>query len=241
MAKSYPTDKWTFMNYGYSYPDKTDSIALDEDSEINRYSIQLYHNLINKVDFKSKSILEVGSGRGGGSNYIASLLSSGEITGMDLAEESVAFCNRTYNNEKLNYIVGNSESIPFSDDSVDIVINVESSHAYGSVDKFLKEVRRVLRNSGYFLLTDFRDPEGFRLLEKQLADCDLELISTTNITDNVIKAIEEEDEVKRKRIREHIPGRLSGIFSQFAGVIGSKVHTNLSNGKLIYYQFILKK
>ena len=74
MAKRFPTQSWTFMNYGYSYLQDEKQVDLKEEDEINRYSIQLYHSLLEKVDHESKEILEVGSGRGGGSNYIATTL-----------------------------------------------------------------------------------------------------------------------------------------------------------------------
>ena len=228
------------MNYGYAYTEDTDSVILEETNEINRYSIQLYHNLLEKVDYQSKDILEVGSGRGGGSNYISGLLSSGKITGMDLAEDAVEFCERNYHNANLNYVVGNSEDMPFEDESFDIVMNVESSHAYGSVSQFLSEVKRVLRPSGHLLLTDFRDPDGSKLLEQQLSECGMSLISERNITENVLKAIKEEDAIKRSRIQEHIPSRMSKLFSEFAGVTGSKVHEGLLSGSLVYYQFVLQ-
>ena len=46
--------------------------------------------------------------------------------------------------------------LPFPDASFDVVINVESSHCYGHVDRFFAEVARVLRPGGWFLYTDFR-------------------------------------------------------------------------------------
>ena len=239
MARSFPTEKWTFMNYGYDYPGEP--IKLDEKDEINRYSIQLYLSLIERVDFETRNILEVGSGRGGGSNYIAGKLTTGQITGMDLAEASVSFCQKNYQKENLQYVAGNSEKMPFGDSSFDIVINVESSHAYGSVDNFLGEVNRVLCSSGYFLLADFRDKEGITLLREQLAQSGLKLINEIDITENVIGAIEKEDAIKRDRIRQHIPAWINGLFGEFAGVTGSKVHTNLVNGALVYYQFVLQK
>ena len=39
---------------------------------------------------------------------------------------------------------------------LDVVLNVESSHCYGSMPRFLAEVRRVLEPRGYFLHADFR-------------------------------------------------------------------------------------
>lgn len=241
LARNFPTDEWTFMNYGYAYHDKNDSVQLHDNQEINRYSIQLYHSTIHQVDHNNKDVLEVGSGRGGGANYLASGLYTSSVTGMDLAKEAVQLCNENFNHQNLKYVEGNSENMPFDKESFDIVVNVESSHAYGSVEKFFSEVKRVLKETGYFLLTDFRDQAGLVALRAQLENCGLKLISETEITQNVIRAIEEEDKLKKERIRKHIPDRIHGMFEQFAGVIGSKVHQGLVNKDMVYYQFVLQK
>ena len=48
----------------------------------------------------------------------------------------------------LDFVHGDAESLPFSDGSFDAVINVEASHAYPRLTRFLEEVVRVLRPGG---------------------------------------------------------------------------------------------
>jgi fatty-acid O-methyltransferase len=43
---------------------------------------------------------------------------------------------------------GDAENLPFPQVSFDAVINVESAHCYGSIERFLAEVHRVLRPGG---------------------------------------------------------------------------------------------
>ena len=71
-----------FMNFGYSSPDQ--NVDLDPKDEPNRYSIQLYHQLATAVDLKDKSLLEIGSGRGGGLSYVASNFPLKSAMGVDL-------------------------------------------------------------------------------------------------------------------------------------------------------------
>ena len=52
-----------------------------------------------------------------------------------------------------------AESLPLGDASVDVLVNVESSHCYGNFQKFIAEVHRVLKVGGVFLFADFRDDE----------------------------------------------------------------------------------
>jgi SAM-dependent methyltransferase len=54
--------------------------------------------------------------------------------------------------------------------SLSIAINVEASHCYADVPRFLAEVQRVLTPGGLLLFADFRrrDPE-FNTLRRQIA------------------------------------------------------------------------
>jgi ubiquinone/menaquinone biosynthesis C-methylase UbiE len=107
--------------------------------------------------------------------------------------------------EGLFFVQGNAEKLPFDDGSFDVILNVESCHAYGSVPKFLKEVKRVLCKGGHFLCTDIRSPEGMNALRNHLLNSGLSLIKEDVISNNVVKAIEHEEVIKQKRIEENVP------------------------------------
>ena len=150
------------MNYGYDSPNI--KLELNKDDEIERFPIQLYHYIASQCTIKDKTILEVGSGRGGGASYIARYLSPKSISGIDISADVVSLCDELYDIPNLDFSVGDSENIPFSDDMYDIVINVESSHCYGSMENFLSEVYRVLKPGGSFFFCDFRSLEGINEL-----------------------------------------------------------------------------
>jgi len=100
--------------------------------------------------------LEVGSGRGGGAAYTKRRFEPKSMLGLDLSAKSVNFCNQYHSIDSLSFTCGNAQSLPFDDNSFDVVLNVESSLVYPDVDRFLEEVVRVLRPNGYFLYTDIR-------------------------------------------------------------------------------------
>jgi hypothetical protein len=83
----------TVMNYGYVALDpKAQPVSLDAKDEHNRYCIQLYHKVASAIDLRGLDVLEVGSGRGGGAAYIKSYLGPSSMTGVELAENAVTFC-----------------------------------------------------------------------------------------------------------------------------------------------------
>src|SRR5205809_2017401 len=165
LAKKIKVENWYFMNYGYTPFAYEKPLMLEQKDEINRYPLQLYHYLASTVEVSQKEMLEVGSGRGGGASYIDKYLKPKAITGLDIAHNAVKLANEKLSTGGLKFIQGNAEKLRFEDESFDVVINVESCHAYGSVPVFLKEVKRVLRPGGHFLCTDIRSPEGMQTLK----------------------------------------------------------------------------
>jgi hypothetical protein len=97
LARSYPRRDWSFMNYGYaSLDDDAPRLRLSESDEDNRYFIQLYHHVVSAVPLRGQQVLEVGSGRGCGAEYIKRCLAPREMIGVDLSQNAVALCNRRY-------------------------------------------------------------------------------------------------------------------------------------------------
>jgi ubiquinone/menaquinone biosynthesis C-methylase UbiE len=240
IAKKIKVEDWEFMNYGYAPFDYETPLILQPKDEINRYSLQLYHYLVSVLEVSGAEMLEIGSGRGGGANYIKNYLKPKKITGLDIAFNAVKLANNRYAGEGLQFVQGNAEKLPFPDASFDVVINVESCHAYGSVPNFLKEVKRVLRPQGYFLCTDMRSPNGMQTLKNNMLATGMHLSIQEDITENVVHAIELEETVKQKRISENISKWFAKSFKEFAGVQGSKIHRDLKNCSLVYHRFVMQ-
>ena len=82
-------------------------------------------------------------------------------TGLDYNPDGVAYCTEHHKLPGLNFMHGNAEDLPFPDNSFDAVVNVEASHAYPTLSKFLSEVARVLKPGGNLLYADFRGRPEF--------------------------------------------------------------------------------
>ncbi|AFZ47070.1 Methyltransferase type 11 [Cyanobacterium stanieri PCC 7202] len=242
LAKSYQKKDWEFMNYGFAdINNQLKPLNLSAEESQNKYFIQLYQKVSSITDLKNKKVLEIGSGRGGGSFFIAKYLSPQEIIGIDISQENIALSKQLYQLPNLSYQTGDSENLPFADNFFDIILNVESSHCYGSMDKFLAEVHRVLKPNGLFSWADLRPINDLKKLEASLSKSDLILLKKENITTNVIKALELIDELKRDKINKNVPTILRHTFSEFAGVKNSKIYNGFAEGNLVYLTAILQK
>ncbi|MGR3177431.1 MAG: class I SAM-dependent methyltransferase [Candidatus Anammoxibacter sp.] len=230
------------MNYGYApLDDQAEIIKLDKTDADNRFCIQLYHHVVSTIDLSDLDVLEVGSGRGGGADYIKRYLKPKKMVGVDFAENAVRFCGRNYVANGLSFETGNAESLPFADNSFDVVVNVESSHCYGSMNAFLGQVKRVLRKGGYFLFADLRRKENIEVLQETLYKSGLTLIKETDITLNIVEALKLDNERKAALIKKSAHKLLVQSFLEFAGTKGSKVYERLKTRETIYLSFVLQK
>jgi SAM-dependent methyltransferase len=242
LAGRYAQRDWSFMNYGFALLDPhADKLPLDEVDEPNRYCIQLYHHVASAVSLHNSDVLEVSSGRGGGSDYINRYLGPQKVVGVDYSEKAVAFCNANYVLDGLSFVTGDAELLPFEDNSFDVVVNVESSHCYGSMDAFLMQVKRILRHNGYFLYADLRGRARMDILYRQLRCSGMTLITETNITPNVLEALNLDHDRKTALIRQSMHKPLLNAFQEFAGVKGSIIYEGFRAGELLYLSFVLQK
>ncbi len=242
MAQYYQGDDWKFMNYGFSNTDhEFQPPELDSADESNRCSIQLYHHLAEAVILNGRRVLEIGCGRGGGADYVKRYLSVKSMVGLDYSESAMALCRKTYPVEGLAFVTGDAEDLPFGNQSFDVIMNVESSHCYNNMEKFLSEVERVLRPGGYFLFADFRDKEHLSILQEQLQGSGMIQLKQTNITPNVIAALEADHNQKLGLIQREAPRLLSKLFHEFAGLVGTRVYKRLKTGKTAYLSLVFQK
>ncbi|MFO7627254.1 MAG: class I SAM-dependent methyltransferase [Candidatus Fermentibacteraceae bacterium] len=233
----------TLMNYGWASLDPShEPVRLEEADEVNRYSIQLYHQVAGAVDLRGSDVLEVGSGRGGGASFIARYLEPRSMTGLDFSPKAIAFCNNHYSFPTLSFQHGNAERLPFQPSSFDAVVNIESSHCYGSIPGFLREVHRVLRPGGHLLYSDYCQESQLDALRHQMSQTGFSINSETDISANVLKALQIDDGRKRELINRKVPPLLKGFFYEFAGLQGTRSYNSaLRRGEKVYFRFILEK
>ena len=240
LAASQRAPEWTFMNYGYA-GDGAETPALAQEDEQDRNFIQLYHHVAGAVDLRGQSVLEVGSGRGGGASFIKRYLRPARVIGVDLSKNAVDFTRAMHRVDGLEFRIGDAEGLPFDEETFDAVVNVESSHCYPSFERFLAEVRRVLRPGGHFLYADFRGREDVEAWRDALRNSGLTVLRENDITSNIIAALERDNDRKLDLIHRLIPRLLKPSFLDFAAVRGSAIFEAFRTGQLVYMSFVLRK
>ena len=241
------------MNYGHhetdeikekerkkSYFKKKTSFFTTDNSAMAR----LYFYLCEEFPpgLVGKNIVEVGSGRGGGARFISENYPIKGFIGLDLSSKNIEFCNGVHENTpKLSFTKGDAENLPLPDNSVDIVLNVESSHCYPDFEKFIQQVSRILRKNGHFIFADFRPPEKLYEVEEVFKRNGLKLISKADITKNVLMALDYDSDKRISFIKRFTPKFIFPIMKIFSGVRGTLLYNKFQHKKLYYFHYILSK
>jgi SAM-dependent methyltransferase len=222
-------DSSFFLNYGYLPMDSNNESAFTiRPGTFNANSVRLVFEVIGPVDLNDRAVAEIGCGRGGNSALVAEKFSA-QVTGIDMSAEAIAFCSRTHRGNSIDFKVGDALNIPLADGSCDAVINVESSHSYGNLPKFLNEVRRICRSGAWFLHTDFLSPEDWDYVRMRLKDLGFVTENDRDITANVLAS------------RDHASNNWAEVYgdgnarvANFLALPGSAIYEQLRAGLLEY-------
>jgi len=241
LARRFAIPEWQTMNYGYRALPVPESLVLEPSEQGERYGLQLYNAVCSGHSLAGKHVLEVGCGRGGGAAFLHRHGKPAAMTGIDFSAQAIALCKERYNRPGLTFLTGDAEKLPFPDASFDIVVNVESSHCYGSMPAFLAEVRRVLKPGGRFLCADFRDHDKIAAWREQMLASGLKITAEREITPNVLAALDADNDRKLALMQRILPKSLYASFSDFAAVKGSLVYEHFRAGEMKYWRFELQK
>jgi len=227
----------SFINYGYDGEKYSNGgLKLSDSEEKSRYSVQLYDHVASWVDVKGLKVLEIGSGRGGGANFIVNRYNPKLYVGVDIAGNAVDFCKETYANGKLKFFQGNAESLKFDDDSFDVVMNLESSHCYPRIENFFSEVKRVLKPDGVFLIADWRYKDEVELLKEKILNAGFRAEKEENISKNVLASLKGDNSRKKKLINK-LPKIIHKPYAEFAGLKGYGLYNDLETEKISYMNY----
>lgn len=101
-------------------------------------------------------VLDIGCGGGATLQRMSGHIRNGHLTGIDYSPVSVQV-SREWNaedirNGKMDVLEASVEQLPFADESFDRIVTVESFYFWPDPQENLREVLRVLKKDGIFLL-----------------------------------------------------------------------------------------
>ena len=240
---------WRFMNYGFhssAYDDQPLPLRACDRSET--YQIQLYHRMVGGCSLAGKTVLEVGCGRGGGVAFMDAYLDPKLVVGIDPCLEGLVMARSGKTRDEPRLACGVAESLPFGADSFDLLVSIEASHAFVSMDVFLEEAARVLTKGGLLAWADLRiNHAGTRLksgvstLRGQFERSGLICVHEADLTSAVLLAMSRDESRKRELVRDYAPRGLKWLFRELAALPGSLIHRGLSSGDLVYRGCLLEK
>ena len=226
-------DTKLFFNHGF-YDE--DMVAYDKSDIAWKNNINLYFHLLKIVGLNTDniSLLDVGCGLGYGSHLIKKYFNFKKVCAVDINQDSINYAKNLFKN--VEYDCQNANKLNFEDNSFDIVYNIESNHCYRDDKNFYKEVKRVLKPNGLYLMTDpFIAMKDDLIFEKNIRDVGLYMFEKRNITFHVLNSII--DEIKFFDTRHNLEKKIKDFYKNLYKQ-KKIVYENFQN---LYISYIIKK
>jgi ubiquinone/menaquinone biosynthesis C-methylase UbiE len=106
--------------------------------------------------FKPASVLDIGCGSGRLLRKVHDYWPEAHLSGVDPAHKMLEVARQL--TPEARFSIGSGEALPLSDASVDLALSTISFHHWRDQAAGVREVARVLRPGGFFLLADFTLP-----------------------------------------------------------------------------------
>lgn len=127
-----------------------------DSSFMGKGSGRFYADLIKELDIKDGDcILDVGCGTG---NVLAFVSKQKKINGFGIDVSPKMITIAQDKNPDFEFVTGDSGNLPYTDESMDVVMACMAYHHFPDQEKFRKEALRVLKPGGALYISDPRFP-----------------------------------------------------------------------------------
>ena len=117
-----------------------------EYEHLNRYFF-----VIQQVDLKGKTVVDLASGEGYGSEILSRV--ADKVIGIDISIEAVEHAKRNYKRENLQFVEGDACNIPLKDNFADVFVSFETIEHHDRHSEMLAEIKRVLKPDGVLIIS----------------------------------------------------------------------------------------
>ncbi|WP_115124356.1 bifunctional demethylmenaquinone methyltransferase/2-methoxy-6-polyprenyl-1,4-benzoquinol methylase UbiE [Marinirhabdus gelatinilytica] len=112
-----------------------------------------------------KSILDIATGTGDLALQFASKIPAEHVVGLDLSEGMLSVARKKIEgkaiSKKVSFVKGDSEQLPFEDNSFDAISVSFGIRNFENLEKGLAEILRVLKPQGFFVILETSVPTSF--------------------------------------------------------------------------------
>jgi malonyl-CoA O-methyltransferase len=144
--------------------------SYDESAFLQR---EVADRLLDRLDYiriRPEVILDLGSGTGYSSRILEKRYKNAKIIAVDFAEQMLLRSKKDKKwFDRKRYICGDAETLPFGDNTVDLIFSNLMLHWMNDSEKVLKELRRVLKPDGLFLFSTLGPDTLYELRESWAA------------------------------------------------------------------------
>jgi len=102
------------------------------------------------------TLLDIGCGPGYLAAEIVRRYPGLKVTGLDISEDMLKLAAHNLPAGRVNLLLGDAAALPLGDSSMDFIVSSASLHHWEDAPAVFREIQRVLRPGGCFLIMDFR-------------------------------------------------------------------------------------
>lgn len=133
---------------------------------------------------KNYTVLDLGCG--GGRNIEYFLTKADKVYGLDHSETSVKMASeinkKAIDTGRCQILVGDVKSLPLEDESIDIVTAFETIYFWNDIEECFREIYRILKNGGQFLICNEVSSKERRDVKKLLKMINFEIYKPNDLT-----------------------------------------------------------
>lgn len=121
-----------------------------------------WHTLQSLLQGLSGEILDLGCAGGMLTNKIQSEIPSSRLVGVDLYNAAIAYAKKKHSH--IRFLCADAHKLPFHSQSFDVVVSIETLEHLHEPAKAVKEIYRVLKTGGIFIVGQDTDSLAFRTI-----------------------------------------------------------------------------
>ena len=118
----------------------------------NDNTVEHLHRYAITIDYiKGKTVLDIASGEGYGTNLLSKYAE--KVFGVDIDETSIELAKKKYSSKNLEFKIGRADLIPLEDSSMDVVVSFETLEHHDKHQEMMLEIKRVLKPGGILIMS----------------------------------------------------------------------------------------